>query len=80
MIKVLMIITVIGLVSITVSAAIDNTKVSPAEVSDDNNCNAKAVKHLLAATDYSKKADQEWNLRTAQAYRELNDIGFTGEC
>lgn len=44
--------------------------------SPQTSCQGYQIEHLLAAKDPFKRTEQEWNLKAAEAYKELAEIGY----
>jgi hypothetical protein len=74
----LAIMIVLGILGIgaVVAAGDEYTPPKPQEVANSNACYALAVKHLLAAVDSNQAQNQDWNLKAADAYQQLQALGF----
>lgn len=44
-----------------------------------NQCEAKAVFHYTMSTDANQADKQDWNIKAAESYRQLSEMGYK-EC
>lgn len=70
-------ITVLAIFAVLIIAGVSAQTKANEFSEDSTQCDALAVRHLLLATDILQtKTEQEKHLNAAQAYSELQEMGF----